>query len=82
MSIGYQLFGIPIPNRYQLGIWYSSPNAFSILLVLSTLTNVSGTENWVKSWYFPHILRLVRFRYFPLVLVGIWFGIGTPIFCN
>ena len=39
LSIGYQLFGIPIPNRYQVGIWYSSPNVFGISLVLSTLTN-------------------------------------------
>ena len=37
MSIGYQLFGIPIPNRYQLGIWYFSPNVFRILLILSLL---------------------------------------------
>ena len=34
MSIGYQLFGIPIPNRYQLGIWYFNPNVFGILLAL------------------------------------------------
>ena len=36
----------------------------------------------MKSWCFPHILKLVRFRYLQMVLVGIWFGIGTPIFCN
>ena len=40
MSIGYQVFGVPIPNRYQLVIWYFSPNVFGILLVLSILSNV------------------------------------------
>ena len=34
MSIGYPLFGIPIRNRYQLGIGYFSPNVFGILLVI------------------------------------------------
>ena len=71
-----------MPNRYQLGIWYFSSNNFGILLVLSILSNVLEAVNSVKSWYFPHILKLVRFRYFQMVLVGIWFGIGTPIFCN
>ena len=40
MSVGYQLFGIPIPNRHQLGILCFSPNVFAILLALSILTNV------------------------------------------
>ena len=40
MSIGYQLFGIPTPNRYQLGIWYFSPNVLGILLVSWILANV------------------------------------------
>ena len=45
MPIGYQLFGIPIRNRYQIGIWYFNSNAFGILLALRTLTNV-GMRGW------------------------------------
>ena len=30
MSIVYQLFGIPIPNQYLLGIWYFNPNMFGL----------------------------------------------------
>ena len=80
MSIGYQLFGIPIPNRYQLGIWYFKASAFGILLVLWIFTDVKEAENLVKSWYFPHIPKSVWFRYFSIDIVGIWFGIGITIF--
>ena len=29
MSIGHQLFDIPIPNRYKLGLWYLNPNVLA-----------------------------------------------------
>ena len=55
---------------------------FFFFLVLSILTNVKEAVISIKSWYFPHILKLAWFWYFPMVLVGTWFGTGTPIFCN
>ena len=59
---------------------YFKASAFGILLVLCVHTNVKDVENLVLSRYFPHIPKSVRFRYFHMIIVGIWFGIGVPTF--
>ena len=44
MSIGYHLFGIPIPNRYQFGIWYLNPNFFWYFFGIINLNPRPGRE--------------------------------------